>query len=823
MDIKKFLETVDKFDFAGEKQGQQPGQQWSGTDKGLPGTKLVGELEKHVQETHVERKLRKDFEEFDSDDWSEWDEKINRLKKRAQQGELVTVWDPEQRVYKNVPKSEIKEYQNRQDQDAQVTSPPSPDASQSALDQIRDKIFARDVEGETVEEQDATPGFDGSTTTTSTNNKQQALSKLAPNQQAWMGKADPTDPYIRARMPRPTPTEPGTGIYNPYSGKDAQRFAGMSRADQEWYVRGGQKPDINDPYIALRAPDGGRQVKPQQVRTQPSAQTDTRPVVRNPSAISSPVNTANVRGTNLPPAGTQSAQTKVRPTVVDQLRTAKADADAYKKVPQQQLRKDTHSAEKPIDAPKQPAAPKTSERTTWRSLAKLNPQIKNPDRIYPGQEITLPNSTKAIVVKGDTLSGIAQRYRQGGYADDTPAQDKTTGFAGRSKGPGGPVVDPNAKATVKTTSKTSSKSAEKPGDEFSDEFSEPLTTKQASSTAGGMVKTMGEIPRAAPEKDIGTASGYVQDLTPKTRSLSTKAAPTKDKDPTNAQLKQQLMGAESGGRNIRNIAGSSAFGQFQITRDTFRNAQNQLPDGHPAKGISWKDFQKDTTAQGLVMDQLLTDYRNSLSVLKQPVTARNIYALHHFGATNAGELFKADPNAKLSSLGAQWSNPEGDIYTQNPVEPDMTVSQALGYLQKRMDRFDPNRRKKGRTSESLMADYQKFLSEYGNQQNPDAQASSGDTPESDAEAELKRQRMDRRVSQGTMGGLSAILPPGTNTTLAASALTKIVDQKPLTPQENQAISGLMPLLARAAEEPSTSASLKTALGKAGMLMKLGIK
>src|SRR6056300_1246910 len=224
MDIKKFLETVDKFNFAGEKAGQQSGQQWQGTDKGLPGTKLVGEkldsnvvliqdpkspyvdkldlnvaaqkynfnanyikqqlqhqdftqvgnirvikptavdtgnvikeLDKHVKETSKERELKRDFDNFDSEDWAEWDAKIKRLKQRVKQGELVTVWDKEKRVYKNVPKSEIKEYQNRMDPDAQVTSPPSPDASQTAIDQVQDKIFARDVEDETVEEQTTNP------------------------------------------------------------------------------------------------------------------------------------------------------------------------------------------------------------------------------------------------------------------------------------------------------------------------------------------------------------------------------------------------------------------------------------------------------------------------------------------------------------------------------------------------------------------------------------------------------------------------------------------------------------------------------------------
>jgi hypothetical protein len=40
MDIKQLLEKMDQF--AGEKVGQKPGDQWRGTDKGIPGKKLVG-------------------------------------------------------------------------------------------------------------------------------------------------------------------------------------------------------------------------------------------------------------------------------------------------------------------------------------------------------------------------------------------------------------------------------------------------------------------------------------------------------------------------------------------------------------------------------------------------------------------------------------------------------------------------------------------------------------------------------------------------------------------------------------------------------------
>jgi LysM repeat protein len=41
----------------------------------------------------------------------------------------------------------------------------------------------------------------------------------------------------------------------------------------------------------------------------------------------------------------------------------------------------------------------------------------NPNLIKPGQKLKLPNNTYAVVDKGDTLSSLMNRYKQGGYDD----------------------------------------------------------------------------------------------------------------------------------------------------------------------------------------------------------------------------------------------------------------------------------------------------------------------------------------------------------------------------------------------------------------------
>jgi len=67
MDIKQLLEKIDQF--AGEKVGQKPGDQWRGTDKGTPGKKLVGDsilkdLSKGKKAKSKEQELSEEFQAF---------------------------------------------------------------------------------------------------------------------------------------------------------------------------------------------------------------------------------------------------------------------------------------------------------------------------------------------------------------------------------------------------------------------------------------------------------------------------------------------------------------------------------------------------------------------------------------------------------------------------------------------------------------------------------------------------------------------------------------------------------------------------------------
>ena len=67
MDIKQLLEKMEEF--AGEKVGQKPGDQWKGTDKAPPGKKLVGDsilkdLSKGKKDKSKEQELSEEFQAF---------------------------------------------------------------------------------------------------------------------------------------------------------------------------------------------------------------------------------------------------------------------------------------------------------------------------------------------------------------------------------------------------------------------------------------------------------------------------------------------------------------------------------------------------------------------------------------------------------------------------------------------------------------------------------------------------------------------------------------------------------------------------------------
>ena len=98
-----------------------------------------------VQKNEAVNKLAEQFAAFmeEQDQYgAEYQSMVKRVGQRAKQGAMKTVWDPVKRVYKNVPvkqEKQVKEYENAQDQDSQVTSQASPAATASSQAFTADK------------------------------------------------------------------------------------------------------------------------------------------------------------------------------------------------------------------------------------------------------------------------------------------------------------------------------------------------------------------------------------------------------------------------------------------------------------------------------------------------------------------------------------------------------------------------------------------------------------------------------------------------------------------------------------------------------------
>lgn len=83
-------------------------------------------------------------------------------------------------------------------------------------------------------------------------------------------------------------------VTNPYTGADAEKFARLSPADQAWYTKGGGKPDLNDPYIAARAPNKGKLTAP----SAPAAPASAAPAPA-PAAAPGASTGVNAQGQNV--------------------------------------------------------------------------------------------------------------------------------------------------------------------------------------------------------------------------------------------------------------------------------------------------------------------------------------------------------------------------------------------------------------------------------------------------------------------------------------------------------------------------------------------
>jgi hypothetical protein len=157
------------------------------------------------------------------------------------------------------------------------------------------------------------------------------------------------------------------------------------------------------------------------------------------------------------------------------------------------------------------------------------------------------------------------------------------------------------------------------------------------------------------------------------------------------------------------------------------------------------------------------------------------------------------------------------------VPLDESSMKSVNRLSRKFENYIEN--KFGLIENNYIPKKKKFKVEattYPNAQDPNTQiTSTQQQKEKAAQQQSKDQRVDVATAKNTMAGLKNILGPSLDINQAASAVVKINDQKPLTGPEQQAMSALTPLIAKAAETPQTASNLKTSLSNAGYLAKIG--
>jgi len=288
-------------------------------------------------------------------------------------------------------------------------------------------------------------------------------------------------------------------------------------------------------------------------------------------------------------------------------------------------------------------------------------------------------------------------------------------------------------------------------------------------------------------------------VTPKTTTVAStprKAQPTRPVSVANNNLIQSIADVESGGRSDV-VSPKGAMGKMQVLPSTAKSPGFGVA---PAKSMSASE-----------LERVGKDYFNAM--------------LNRYGG-----------NKKLALIAYNMGPGATDQWIARGADPRALPAETQRYVPKVLDRYSQlnmpikeNNLKK--TSIDKLLDEFSNLLEYGNTQDPNQQTttprSTATTQSTNAKttAQLQKEKQDQQLDITTaksfMSGLETSAGSNLDVNAAASAVTKIADNKPLTAPEQTAISTLTPLVAKAAETPQTSSALKTSLRTAAQLTKLG--
>lgn len=426
-----------------------------------------------------------------------------------------------------------------------------------------------------------------------------------------------------------------------------------------------------------------------------------------------------------------------------------------------------------------------------QSLAQQN-KLADPNKIMPGQKLTMPDGSTYTVKRGDTLYGIERQFRNRPPTDAVPTPAPAGPSTSNSRTQDLPSDDarsPDGSSGLPPSFQSSiTRSAQEPGVSISPDDQDPRTRQSiidrpspaTGGAAGGYTSVdqirNNQISRAQPGVSISP-----DDQDPRTRqSISQRPAPAN----APSEYDQALE------RSRRLQALQSVAGERGSTRPSQPSTATPAPAPAPASAPSEYDqaLERSRRLQAL---QSVAGERGPTrpSRPSTPTPAPDPYAIDY------GDAMTGMQGTPMSGSG-QSSRRFGSLTRPAPVKESAWLKQ--------------------------LSEYKKFL-EYGNAQDPNTQTTAPKTG-GNPEQQKKQQEQTRDVAtaKSTMSGLKNLLGPDVDTNAAASAVVKISDNEPLTGSEQQAMSALTPLIAKAAETPQVATSLKTALSTAGMLAKKGM-
>jgi hypothetical protein len=165
-------------------------------------------------------------------------------------------------------------------------------------------------------------------------------------------------------------------------------------------------------------------------------------------------------------------------------------------------------------------------------------------------------------------------------------------------------------------------------------------------------------------------------------------------DATQQAFMDAIKSAESGGRNIRNVAGSTAYGHYQFLQSTAeRMARDPKNRNTPIYGKSWEEYKRDPKLQQEFMNVATKDYTDIFQKNQVPVTGGTLYMAHHFGPDMAVKMHNAGPKAKMADFYPEYvtkKNPKtgqsekvlNPVYAKNPA---LKPNQSVQYTHDRLD------------------------------------------------------------------------------------------------------------------------------------------